>query len=173
MKQSSEDSMINGRVGMLSQQSLWGDLKTQAMLADVHVSGTLVHKLEFCRTAFSKKLSYRLLGKNGQEIDVWKFENSWGKKTLDLNGLRGDKFEKLEYRVGMFGGTSFKTNEGKKPIYMTLTEHSRAFELDGMFFKHVDFQSHIHFRSSERKMNQAIIIASLIFNPPMTTEASG
>jgi len=169
----SSDSMVNGTVGMMSRQSFWGNLITQRLLANVEVSGALAHQLEFCCTAFGKELSYRLLGKSGQEVDVWKFKSSWATKTLDLNGLRGNRLEKLEYYIGIFGGTCFKTNHGKKRIYMELTEHSRAFELEGMFFKHVDFQSQIHFRCSKRRLHQAILIASLIFNPPLTAEASG
>lgn len=167
------ESMVNGTVGMMMNQPSWGVIKARRLLANVEVSGMLVNQLEFCSSAFGKVLSYRLLGQNGREVDVWKFKGYWGRKTLDLNGVRGNRSEKLEYNVGLFGGTSFRTNEGRKPIYMTLTDHSRGFELDGMFFKHVDFQSKIHFHCPKRKVNQAILIASLIFNPPMTAEVSG
>lgn len=166
-------SMVNGKVGLMTNQSLWGNFKTQRTLANVEISGDQKYQLEYCSSSHSKTQSYRLLSDRGLELDVWKFVNSWSKKKLSLNGVRGDQSKKLDYMVGMFGGTCFMTEEGKKPIFMELTENSRAFELDGMFFKHIDFKSHMHFRCELRRVNQAILVASILFNPPMTFENSG
>jgi len=173
MKSGGSDSMINGQVGLMATHVPWANFRTQTLLADVSISGEPAYQLEFCRTISGRMLSFRLLNTRGQEIDIWKFETKWGRKKLNLNGVRGNRSEKLEYRIGMFGGRHFITKDGKKPIYMTLTDHSRAFELEGMLFKHIDFQSQIHFRCQKRKLNQAILIANLIFNPPMTAEAAG
>ncbi len=78
----------------------------------------------------------------------------------------------LEYLIGFFRGRSFVTPEGKIPTYFKIKEGYRLYEMDNMEFMHVDFHSEIEFSCPEDRLIQAILIACVLFNPPLQDRRS-
>ena len=161
--------LVSGSVS-LQQHNRDQGFSRNATSAIVHLDGieTFVLRFRWQISLLEKYGGYQLTKLDGQVIQSWAFDFSFAKTTLDLS--IGPEFP-LWYQKTLFGKNSFITASGKKPTYMDLTSHSRSYELDGMKFRHRDFQSEISFQCPEERLTQGILVANLLFTPPYSTES--
>lgn len=114
--------------------------------------------------SFKAYPSYILCDLEGNELRRWSFRMGMFSKRMDVG--EGADFPML-FVEGAFGWRYFKTPKGKIPPYFETREKSRSIEVDGMRFEHRDYQNKISFRCPPERLQQAIIVANLLFNPPL------
>ena len=104
---------------------------------------------------------YDLLNLKKSIVQSWMFKFGGNNPSLDLT----IQDYPLRYKMDPMGTPTFVTMDGEFPAFFEQSSRSRAFVLDDMHFKHIDFQSEMHFVCPEERLHQAIMIANFLFNP--------
>lgn len=156
---------VSGTVALQKPLNQWGFNEYQTSAA-VHIGEVETFSLSFrARNTLKGRFGiYELSDLHGHAIQAWHFRFSFTKTTLDLS-IAPDF--PLKYQRSFFGTNFFLTESSKKPTYMDISESSRSFQLEEMKFRHNDFQSEISFSCPAKRLTQGILIANLLFCPPI------
>ena len=107
--------------------------------------------------------TYTLLDHEENTLSQWFFNSNTRETSLNIT-----EHPSLIYSIKPIKFIPhFITPDNKIPASLQLSGSSRTFKLDDIEFKHKDYQSHIHFRCPDNKLRTAIIIAQLLFTPPI------
>ncbi|GAA5496919.1 hypothetical protein Rhal01_03107 [Rubritalea halochordaticola] len=158
--------MIKGTVTVLESLSKWYVFGVGDQAAEVCIAGEERYRLvyRYNMEGFMSCPEFVLCDLDGSQLRRWRFQIGMLRTHLDLSE---ESDFPMSYVVGMFGRRYFKTKEGKIPSYFQIKEQSRTFELDGMHFEHRDYQSKISFRCPPVRLEQTIVMAHLLFQPPL------
>jgi len=160
--------MIRGTLSLASSEFSWKNiLSDQTSVSKATTSSGNTFELHITTHLFDNRNKYKLFGADGKTL---------ASSELDMAGMtcRMDislpDFPLL-YEISYFDKRSFVTQAERIPSYYTVTGERKSFTLHEMYFEHRDFESEIRFEAPKDRVPQAILIASLLFEPPMTKEA--
>lgn len=159
--------MIKGTVSVMSSGDGALGLRFGDLVSIVCVGGKECYTLSYFWGMLMNSPRYTLRDLEGGEIRSWIFKQRMLKMEMDV-GLEPDF--PMQYLVSLTGGRYFVTPTEKIPTYFKVAETSQSIEVDGMYFEHRDYQDKISFHCEPERMEQAIIVANVLFTPPLSEQ---
>ena len=153
---------MRGTLSLKESEAGWRNLLRTRTFVRVNIDGKEEYRLKYECNLFGRDAKYVLCDKNDYIIKVWSFKITMQKVSLPISESPMIKYI-YDYKT-ILG--RFTTLSGDTPASLIANSSSRHLELDGMEFRHKDFESVIHFRCPDEKLHTAIVIADLLFTPP-------
>lgn len=128
----------------------------------IKIDNKEIYQLKHQSNIFGGNAKYTLFDKNKLIVKQWRFKSTFKETSLIIS-----LSPKLSYIYNSSSGYGrFITHSEEIQASLKLVSNTRKLELEGMEFKHKDFESVIHFRCPDEMLHTAIIIADLLLTPP-------
>ena len=152
---------MRGTLSLRQLEAGWRNLISPSWFSMVLIEGKeqycLKHKTSFLRRN-EKIILYDI---QGYILNEWLVKFTFTGITIHIS----ESLSFIYHNNPLHG--QFITPSGKITAAMISASSSRSLELNGMTFKHKDFESVIHFRCTEGTLYEAILIAYLLFSNPI------
>lgn len=152
---------MRGTLSLRQLETGWRYWIFPTNFSTVLIEGNEQYRLKHKTSFLNRNEKFILYNNQGQILKEWLVKFTFTGITIQIS-------ESLSfiYRYNPFNG-QFITPSGEVRAAMISASSSRSLELNGMAFKHKDFESVIHFRCPEESLYDAILIANLLFSYPL------